>query len=83
MYVSLQGVGQGNGAAPQIWAIVLTPLLNALRSAGFGFYFRMSLSGTQVRFVGYAFVDDADIGICQEELFIGETAQAMQAALDQ
>ena len=80
--VPLQGVGQDTGAAPQIWAIVSNPLLNALQLAGFGFYFHMSLSGTQVQFVGYAFVDDADIGICQETFSIDNTAQAMQKALD-
>eukprot|EP00957_Ditylum_brightwellii_P172332 13119594-Ditylum_brightwellii.AAC.1 len=26
-----QGIGQGNGAAPCIWALVSTPILNALR----------------------------------------------------
>ena len=32
--VPIQGVGQGNGAGPQIWAVVSTPVLNMLRSLG-------------------------------------------------
>jgi hypothetical protein len=34
--IPLQGVGQGNGAGPQIWALVSTPVLNMLRSQGLG-----------------------------------------------
>ena len=32
--VPIQGVGQGNGAGPQIWAVVSTPVLNMLRAEG-------------------------------------------------
>eukprot|EP00957_Ditylum_brightwellii_P034422 2611256-Ditylum_brightwellii.AAC.1 len=31
-----QGLGQGNRMAPGGWALVSTPLLNAVRKAGFG-----------------------------------------------
>ena len=33
--VILQGIGQGNGAGPQIWAVVSSPILEMLRTAGF------------------------------------------------
>jgi len=59
--VPIHGIGQGNGAGPAIWAILNTPLLNVLRSKGFGCEVLCPLSGAFFRFVGYAFVDDTDI----------------------
>lgn len=56
-----QGLGQGNGAAPTIWALVSTPILNALRKAGYGAAFKCSISGEEFRLVGYCFVDDSTI----------------------
>jgi hypothetical protein len=59
--VPAQGVGQGNGAGPQIWAVVSTPVLNMLREEGFGVFFKTAISGGNVHFVAYAFVDDTDL----------------------
>jgi len=59
--VPIHGIGQGNGAAPAIWAVVSSPLLNALRAKGFGCEIVCPLSKSFIRFVGYAFVDDTDI----------------------
>ena len=56
--VPIHGIGQGNGAGPAIWAVVSTPLLNVLRSKGFGCEVCCPLSSEFFRFVGYAFVDD-------------------------
>jgi hypothetical protein len=61
--VPIQGVGHGNGAGPQIWAVVSTPVLNMLRHEGYGAYFRTAITGTTISFVGYAFVDDTDLCI--------------------
>ena len=62
MYVvPIQGVGQGNGAGPQIWAVVSTPVFNMLRSMGFGAHLKATISGDRLEFVGFAFVDDADL----------------------
>ena len=57
----LQGVGQGNGAGPMMWAVISTPILEMMREAGFGSFFKASISGEQIRIVGYAFVDDTDL----------------------
>ena len=54
-------MGQGNGAGPQIWAVVSTPVLNMLRKEGYGAFFEASISGEKLTFVGYAFVDDTDL----------------------
>ena len=59
--VPIHGVGQGNGAGPQIWAAVSTPLLNLLRSEGCGSVFRSAITRSLLHFVGYAFVDDTDL----------------------
>jgi hypothetical protein len=59
--VTVQGVGQGNGAGLQIWAIILTPVLNMMREEGVGAFFKASISGDELSFVGYAFVDDTDL----------------------
>jgi hypothetical protein len=59
----VHGVGQGNGAGPAIWAAVSSPVIEVMRSRGFGTEFVSALSGALVKFVGYAFVDDTDL--CQ------------------
>lgn len=58
--VPIQGVGQGNGAGPAIWALVSTPVLNMLRAEGLQTVFKANVSGDKLEIVGYAFVDDAD-----------------------
>lgn len=55
------GVGQGNGAGPAVWAVVSTPLLAMLRNSGVGTFFKSPISGKEIRFVGYAFVDDTHL----------------------
>ena len=57
----MHGVGQGNGAGPAIWAVVSTPILNMLRSKGFGCEFISPFSQQLTKFVGYSFVDDTDL----------------------
>ena len=57
----MQGVYQGNGAGPIIWAVVSSPLLQILKEDGFRTFFHTALSGKAIRIVGYAFVDDTDL----------------------
>jgi Reverse transcriptase (RNA-dependent DNA polymerase) len=59
--IAIQGVGQGNGAGPQIWAAVSTVVLNLLRDEGNGGYFNCPITGNEFFFVGYSFVDDTDL----------------------
>jgi hypothetical protein len=61
--VPIQGVSQGNGAGPQIWAVDSTPVLNMLRHEGYGAYFRTAITVTTISFVGYAFVDNTNLCI--------------------
>ena len=83
--VPIQGVGQGNGAGPQIWAVVSSPVLEMLRDMGYGCFFRMAISGEELSFVGYAFVDDADLVVTAEGANddYEAVAQQMQKAMDE
>ena len=80
----VHGVGQGNGTGPAIWAAVSTPVLNLMRSEGFGTHFRSALSDEDICFVGYAFVDDTDL--CEtargDDSSAADVATRAQAALD-
>jgi hypothetical protein len=80
--IPIQTICQGNGAGPQIWALVSTPVLNLMRTEGYGFAFRCVLTNKQLAFVGYAFVDDADIGISHPKMSSPTTIAAeMQSAV--
>jgi hypothetical protein len=57
----MQGIYQGNGAGPVIWAVVSSPVLQILRQEGFGEFFKAALSGNDIRLIGYAFVDGTDL----------------------
>jgi hypothetical protein len=80
--VPIHRIGQGNGTGPAIWAVVSSPLLNALRAKGFGCEIICPLSGPFAKFVRYAFVDDTDI--IQSALFDSpqDAAALLQQALD-
>ena len=81
--VPMHGLGQGNGAGPQIWGVVSTPVIALLHDEGYGAFFKASISGTELSFVGYAFVDDTDlVTIPAKQVTPQEVAQEMQAMLD-
>jgi hypothetical protein len=57
----LQGVGQGNGAGPAIWAVISTVIIAAMATQGHGFNNVSALSCGLVSFICHAFVDDTDV----------------------
>ena len=79
-----QGFGQGNGAGPSGWAVISTPLINMMRTAGFGFSLPTALTVSAVNFVCYAFVDDANVVHTAKDVdTTGDTVrQDMQQAID-
>jgi hypothetical protein len=80
----MQGVYQGNGAGPVIWAVVSSPVLQILRQEGYGAFFKAAISGEEIRLVGYTFVDDTDLiqtGRSPTDSFSSVFSQA-QKALD-
>lgn len=79
--IPIQGVGQGNGAGPQIWALVSSPVLNMLRSKGLGARFVSSVLQHQTDLVGYAFVDDTDLVVSKPDISISDVNTLMQDSL--
>jgi hypothetical protein len=79
----MHGIGQGNGAGPAIWAVLSTPLLNLLRSEGFGCEFLSPISRETISFVGYAFVDDTDVIVSNSRMnSFQDTLSTLQMAVD-
>jgi hypothetical protein len=79
----IQGLGQGNGAGPTIWALISTPVLNMLRTHGFGIKITSCISGDYSHFVGYSFVDDTDLVEFPDEPTTAlQVAQTMQESID-
>jgi hypothetical protein len=92
--IPMQGVYQGHGAGPTIWAVVSSPLLQILKEQGFGTFFKASITNNTIRLVGYAFVDDTDLiqtgkegsnqvwrscNRCRKKLSCGRDLSAQQA----
>jgi len=59
--VPIFGIVQGNGSGLQNWVVISTPILDMLREARFGAGFKLAISGMQVSFVGYVFINDTNL----------------------
>jgi len=57
----IMGVGQGNGAGPQIWSLISAVLFLAMRLEGFSTKFVSKLTKEFIDIVGYMYVDDMDL----------------------
>jgi hypothetical protein len=79
--IPLQGVGQGNGAGPQIWALVSTPVLNMLRAYNLGATFQAAMSQISTTLVGFAFVDDTDLITSGPQMTLEEVLTRIQHSL--
>ena len=74
----LHGILQGNGAGPCIWVMLSSPLLDKMKSDGFGVTIEVP-NQEPLQVVGFAFVDDVDlIQALPEE----EPIQILQEELD-
>jgi hypothetical protein len=80
--VAIQGIGQGNGAGPQIWAAISSLLLDILRKQQLGATFRTPISKKQIQLVGYAYVDDTDIVTTTDDDDYRLTAERMQQGIN-
>ena len=79
----LQGVGQGNGAGPSIWALVSSVLFDILRKKGYGIKIKGSISGRPLKLAGFGFVDDTDLvetGSSSDTII--EVAEKLQESID-
>ena len=61
----LQGIIQGHGAAPTGWGMTSTPIINALRHAGYGFTHQSAISQTPTHIACTSFVDDTDLWLSE------------------
>ncbi len=59
--IPLQGVGQGNGSGPTVWACISAVLTSMMYALGHRVNFLAPLSLSLTVFVCYAFVDDTDV----------------------
>ena len=59
--IPLQGIGQGNGAGPSIWAVINAPIIRMVKDQGGGAIFRTAIALTCLTYAGFSFVDDSDI----------------------
>jgi len=75
------GIGQGNGAGPQIWAAVSTPLFEILSQDGFVATFICALLQHHCQLAGFAFVDDTDLIITNKSNDERMVARKMQLSL--
>ena len=83
--IPFQGILQGNGAAPTIWVLISTPLLDMLRSAQNGAHLQSAISKEPHHVVGFAFVDDTDL-VCFNQgnlRLTEEIMEDMQQGIDQ
>ena len=56
----MHGIMQGNGKGPALWAVISSPVLAMLRADGYGTVFKLAISGDELHYVGFSFVDDMD-----------------------
>jgi hypothetical protein len=75
--IPLQGVLQGNGAGPAIWMLISIPLINMLKTQGFGFKSTNILNGEAYQFACYTYVDDTDL------IHIGDNQSEPQQVFDE
>jgi hypothetical protein len=79
--VAIQGIGQGNGAGPQVWAAISSVLLDVLRKRKLGANFTSPISHKIMHLVGYTYVDDTDLIVTTEEQDEVQVVQKMQECL--
>ncbi len=80
----IQGIGQGNGCGPAGWVALSGPIMEMLRTLGFGLWALSTISCCLFYAMGFAFVDDTDLFHSGRDLYsTGESVQQeMQQAVD-
>ncbi len=71
----LQGLCQGNGAAPACWLIISSILMHCYARQGFGSSILSPLSTILIKFLGEMFVDDTDLIVTQPHFRHAEDVQ--------
>jgi hypothetical protein len=66
--IPISGCGQGNRLGPALWALISTKVIKMCEWAGHGTTCIAPISGKLLRFLGFAFVDDADLSDCADDV---------------
>ena len=74
----LQGLCQGNGAAPACWLIICSVLMHCYKSRGFGLRIISPITGAAINFLGEIYMDDTDLIVTHPDL---ETPKAILEGL--
>jgi len=77
----IAGSGQGNGAGPQIWAAVSSPLLEMMKEDCFFAMLVGAFSLTSWLLVGFVFVDDTDLCVTHPSNQATAVAKHMQGSV--
>ena len=79
------GVGQGNGAGPSIWAAVSSLIIEGVKRTGLGTTLVSPSRQEAQRFIGFSYVDDADLTVADSERELDPTTvqREMQLMLDE
>jgi hypothetical protein len=75
----LQGLCQGNGAAPACWLMISSLLMHCYKFQGYGSWFISPISGTIIDFLGEIYIDDTDLIVTHPNL---TTAAAVHEELE-
>ena len=73
-----QGAGQGNGAAPQIWAVLSTKTFEMMAELGLDTELLTPVSKEELRLAGFAYVDDSDIFVSRLDDNIHQLVDKLQ-----
>ena len=79
----LQGLCQGNGAAPACWLMLSSLMMSVYRQGGHVSTLASPIGGTPIEFMGEIFVDDTDLLTMLQDVFsVSEILPIAQANLD-
>ena len=77
----LQGLCQGNGAAPACWLMLSSVLMHCYKRQGFGSRILSPISGVIIDFLGEIYVDDTDLIVTRPEFrTASETQEVLKEA---
>ena len=59
--IAISGSGQGNGLGPALWVLISSIIFKMCKARGYGMNMTTAISKQEISFMGFAFVDDADL----------------------
>ena len=58
---AISSIGQGNGLGPSLWALISSIIFKVCKASGYGMNLTTAILKQEISFMGFAFVDDADL----------------------